>query len=293
MNLKEHKNSNFLFRILHFPLVQIIIGILLVNVTTFMMRSVAQLILSSLSMGNHSMAAFILFCVRSLTVYFAYVLFVRIFEKRNAEEITLNALALKETSMGGLLGLCMMTFVIGLMWLLKIFTVSAIDGSAPLFRSFLHHSFFAFLQDIVYFAIIFRIVEKNLGSWTAIVLASIIFGFKHLLFPGYTLWSVIAQMLEAGILFSALFMISRRIWLIFGFHVVWNTIQYGLLLGFDAEGLTPLFHAEFSGSNLMTGMPVGLEASLITFCIGTATGIFFLIKAHQTGKFIKPYWKRG
>ena len=279
--------------IIHFPLIQIIIGIILVNVPTFILRNIAQFILSSLSVKDAPVEAFVIFSVRSLTVYFAYVLFVRLFEKRKAEEISINPSAFKEISLGGILGLCMITLVMSLMWMTGNFTISGIDHTAPLFQSFLFHSFFAFLQDIVYFAIVFRIIEKSIGSWIAIVVASFVFGFKHLLFPGYTFWSVFAQTLEAGLLFTALFILSRKIWLIYGFHVVWNFVQYGLIMGFDAENLTPLFISDFTGSNLITGMPVGLEASIMTFCIGTTLGMFFLKRAYKKGNFILPFWKRA
>ena len=278
-------------KIIHFPLVQIIVGIILVNVPTFILRSIAQFILSSLAVTHAPVEAFVVFSVRSLTVYFAYTLFVRLFEKRRAEEIAVSPSALKEISLGGILGLFMITLVMSLMWMTGHFTISGIDRTAPLFQSFLFHSFFAFLQDIVYFAILFRIIEKSLGSWIAILVASLVFGFKHLLFPGYTLWSVFAQTLEAGLLFTALFILSRRIWLICGFHVIWNFVQYGFIMGFDAEGLTPLFICDFAGSNLITGMPVGLEASIITFCMGTALGIYLLKKAHRKGNFIRPFWQ--
>ena len=279
--------------IIHFPLIQIIVGIILVNVPTFILRSIAQFILSSLSVENAPVEAFVIFSVRSLTVYFAYVLFVRLFEKRKAEEISINPSAFKEISLGGILGLFMITLVMLLMWMTGNFTISGIDHTAPLFQSFLFHSFFAFLQVIVYFAIVFRIIEKSLGSWIAIVVASFVFGFKHLLFPGYTFWSVFAQTLEAGLLFTALFISSRKIWLIYGFHVVWNFVQYGLIMGFDAENLTPLLISDFTGSNLITGMPVGLEASIMTFCIGTTLGICFLKRAYKKGNFILPFWKRA
>lgn len=294
MNLmkNDQKRLSVFGKILHFPLSEIIIGVILVNVSTFILRSIAQVVLSSLSVENNLVSAIVIFVVRLLTVYFAYICFARIFEKRKAAEISINPAALKELSLGGLLGLGMIVIVIGLMWCFGNLTVNAVNINAPLLQSFIYHSFFAFLQDIVYFAIIFRITEKSLGSWIAIIITSIIFGFKHLLFPGYTLWSVIAQTFEAGILFSALFIMSRRIWLIFGFHLGWNFIQYGLIQGFDAEGLTPLFQVEFLGSRLITGMPVGLEASIITFVLATATGLYFLKKAYQKGNFVLPFWKR-
>ena len=288
----DQKHSSIIRKILYFPFCRIIIGIFLVNVPTFILRSIAQFILSSFSIENDTIQSLVIFCVRLLSVYFAYMFFVRTFEKRKAEEISINISTIKELFNGGLIGLVMISIVLTLMGLTGNFTINSVDYSATLFKSFLYHSFFAFLQDIVYFAIIFRIIEKSLGSWIAIIIASLIFGFKHLLFPGYTLWSVIAQTIEAGILFSALFILSRRIWLIFGFHFVWNYIQYGLIQGFDTEGLTPFFNTDFSGSNLVTGKPVGLEASLVTFIIGTFLGIYYLRKAKKNRNFVLPYWER-
>jgi membrane protease YdiL (CAAX protease family) len=294
MNPKENdrKNTSFVWRILTFPPLLIILGIIFINIPTFILRSITQFILSVLSIQNVTTASFFIFCVRSLSVYFLYLLFIRIFEKRKAKEVLITFSSIKEFIFGGLLGLITIIIVMVIMWIIGSFLITGVNTSATLFQSFFYHSFFAFLQDIVYFAIIFRIIEKNLGSWIAIVFSSIIFGFKHLLFPGYTLWSAIAQALEAGILFSALFILTRRIWFIFGFHLVWNYIQYGLILGFESEGLTALFIPEFSGSRLITGMPVGFEASILTFFMGTALGIYYLMKSRKKGNFILPYWKR-
>jgi len=289
--MSENKTNIFL-KILYFPPVQIIIAIILVNIPTFVVRSITQLILSFLDVKNDTLTALIIFCTRLLTVYFAYFYFVKVFEKRKAEEISINYASIKEFFGGLALGISAICTVTIIMWLTGNFTVTGINNSATLFQSFLYNFFFAFLQDIVYFAIIFRITERSIGSWIAIFIASIIFGFKHLLFPGYTLWSVIAQSFEAGILFSSLFILSRKIWIIFGFHLAWNFIQYGIILGFEPEKLVPLFISNFLGSSLITGLPIGPEASLLTLCLLTSVGIFFAIKSYKKGYFILPYWKK-
>ena len=291
-NTKNIDKPNIFLRILRFPLIQIFIAIILVNIPTFILRSLTQFILSSLSIDNITISAFMIFCVRLLTVYFAYYFFVKFFEKRKANEISISFTSVKELSTGILFGFLSISIIMTLIWITGNFKIIGINNNVSLFQSFLYNFFFAFLQDIVYFAIIFRIIENRWGSWSAIVIASIIFGFKHLLFPGYTLWSVIAQSFEAGILFSTLFIFTRRIWIIFGFHFAWNFIQYGLFLGIESEKLRALFQSEFSGSNLITGMPVGPEASVFTFCILTSIGIYLLIKAYRKNKFIPPNWKR-
>jgi membrane protease YdiL (CAAX protease family) len=280
-----------MLRIFNFPLMKIIIGIILVNIPVFLLRSTAQLVMSLLSVNNETVVTIVIFLVRLMTVYFAYIFFIKILERRKVDELSFDISAIKEFSYGGLIALISITSVMGIMWLLGNYTIYEINHSATLFESFLHNFFFAFLQDVVYFLIIFRIIEKSLGSWIAIVLASIIFGFKHLLFPGYTVWSAIAQVFEAGILFSAFFILTRRIWLLFGFHFIWNFIEYGFILGFKPEGLIELFTSEFSGSFLITGMPVGPEASILTLTIGTGLGLFFIFQAYKKNKLILPFWK--
>lgn len=280
-----------MLRILNFPLIKIVIGIILVNVSTFLLRSIAQLVMSLLSINNETIITVVIFLVRIFTVYFAYIFFIKILEKRKVYELSFDVSAIKEVSFGGLIGLISITTVMGIMWLLGNYTIYEINHSATLFESFLYNFFFAFLQDVVYFLIIFRITEKSLGSWIAIGLASIIFGFKHLLFPGYTVWSAIAQAFEAGILFSVFFILTRRIWLLFGFHFIWNFIENGFILGFKPEGLIELLKSEFSGSHLITGMPVGPEASILTFAIGTGLGLFFSFHAYKRNKLILPFWK--
>jgi len=289
----NQRSTNLFWRILTFPLSKIIIAVILVNVPTFIMRNLAQFILSALSVQNAQGEAFVVFIVRLLTVYFVYSLFVRYFEKRKADEISINRSALKEFSFGGILGLLTIVVVMGIMLIFRWYSIEGINQSATPFTSFLYDFFYAFLQDIVYFTIIFRVTEESLGSWIALVVASIIFGFKHTLFPGYNLWSLIAQSIEAGILFSTLFMLTRRIWVIFGFHFVWNYIEHGVVGIPEIDGMQGILISKFSGSEIFTGSPVGPEASILTFIVGLGLGIYFLNKVYRKGNFVLPFWKLG
>jgi membrane protease YdiL (CAAX protease family) len=284
-NSEIHRKS-LAQRILNFPVLKIFIGVVLVNVPVFIVRSLAAFILSEAG-ASSALSVLIIFLVRMLTVYYGYVLFVLLFEHRKADEISPGR-AFPDLFTGGGLGLALILAVMGLMWITGHFSIAGVDPSATFFESVIYHTFFAFLQDVVYFVILFRIAEAHAGSWTAIVLASVIFGFKHLLFPGYTVWSAVAQACEAGLLFSALFMLTRKIWTIFGFHAVWNIIEYGLVLGFEGQNLKGVFVVHFTGSPLITGQPVGPEASIFTLLLGTALGIRLLIQAHRKGCFIRP-----
>jgi membrane protease YdiL (CAAX protease family) len=280
-------------QILHFPLVHILIAVFLVNVPTFILRSAAQILLTSLSVANGIIADSVVFLVRLTAVYTAYGLFVKFFEKREPSETRIDPSFFKELGFGFLLGFLTISGVLGALKIAGGFSITGIQSTAPVFQSALTQFFYAFLQDVVYFAIIFRIFENKLGSLAAVLVAAGIFGFKHLLFPGFTIWSAVAQTLEAGILFSSLFLLTRRIWLIFGFHFTWNFIQYGILGYPEFQGQPGWLRTELSGPDILTGSPVGLEASILTFCAGLGLGLLFLTKARQKGNVLPPCWRRA
>lgn len=290
--IETMKPSHALWRLFGHPLVQIVIGIVIVNVVTFFFRSIAQAILSALAVEHSTFKSPIVFIVRALTVYYGYVLFVRISEKRKADEITIDRKSLGHVLSGSAVGVLSIGVVLAMMWLLGFFSVVSVNDSPTVFEDIMFHSFFAFIQDVVFIAILFRILEKSLGTWLSMVVASVIFGFQHLLYPRQTLLSASAQTVEVGILFCSLYVVTRRIWLIFGFHFAWNFIQYAVV-GFPVmEDSHPLLVTQFSGPAIITGYPVGLEASLLTFVIGTGLGLFLLRKAIVLKKSVEPGWKR-
>lgn len=290
--IKAKKTLHLLWRLFGLPLFQIIIGIFIVNVLTFFLRSIAQAILSALAVEHSTIRSTVVFIVRLLTVYYGYALFVRIFEKRKTDEIALDRKSLTQFLSGSALGILSIGVVITVLWVIGFISIVSTNDSPTVFEDVMFHSFFAFIQDVVFIMILFRITEQSLGTWFSMVVASVIFGFQHLLYPGQTLWSALAQTIEAGILFCSLYVLTRRIWFIFGFHFAWNFIQYAII-GFPVmEHSRPLLVSKFSGPDIITGYPIGLEASLLTFIIGTGLGLVFLRKGFVLKNFVEPRWKR-
>ncbi len=290
-NNRNKKSFRTIFlKIINFPVLQIIIGVALVNVLTFILESLAQLTLSTLPIKNNLITSSLIFVVRMLSVYFIYLYFVKIFEKRKADEISLNKKTIKDFSTGCIIGLSLISVIFLSLYLLGYCSVEAINKSPDIYQSFLFAFFFAFLQDIVYFAIIFRIAERNLGSVPAIVIAGLIFGFKHLLFPDYTLWGAIAITIIGATLFSALYIRTRKIWMIFGFHFMYNFIQNGILL--KIQDMDSLLKINVSGPEILAGSQNGLESSIIAIIISTFIGAYYMKKAKLERKFIPPFWKK-
>ncbi len=289
-NQNKKSLKTILFKIINFPVLQIILGVALVNVLTFISESLIQLALSTLDVKNNLITSPLIFVIRMLSVYFIYLFFVKIFEKRKAYEISIDRQTIKDFSIGCIIGLSLISLTFSLLYLLGYCSIEGINNSADLFQSFRFAFFFAFLQDIVYFAIIFRISERHLGSVPAIIIAGIIFGFKHLLFPDYSVWSAIAMTIEIAVIFSALYIKTRRIWMMFGFHFMYNFIQNGFLL--KIQDMESLLRVKVNGPEIIAGSQNGLESSIIAIILSVCIGAYFMKKAKVEGKFILPFWKK-
>jgi membrane protease YdiL (CAAX protease family) len=291
METEIEKPSHPLWRLFGLPLVQIVIGIVIVNVMTFFFRSIAQAILSALSVEHSTFKSPVVFLVRVLTVYFGYALFVRVSEKRKADEIAIDRKSVTQFLSGGVVGVLAIGVVLAALWTLGFFVVVRATEAPTVLEDIMFQLFFELIQDVVFIAILFRILEKSFGTWISMGVTSVVFGFQHLLYPGQTILSVSAQTIEAGILFCSLYVITRRIWFIFGFHFAWDYIQCAIV-GFPVmENSRPLLVSQFSGPAIITGYPVGPEASLLTFVVGTGLGLFFLRKAIVLKRIVEPSWK--
>ena len=146
---------------------------------------------------------------------------------------------------------------------------------------------------MVFRGIIFRIIHESLGSWIAILISALLFGFAHGANPNASLFSSIAIALEAGVLLSAMFLYTKRLWMVIGIHASWNFFQ-GNILGVAVSGsqMKSVLKAELNGPKLLTGGAFGGETSIITIVICCLTGIVFLVLAHRRGHIQKPFWRR-
>jgi uncharacterized protein len=148
------------------------------------------------------------------------------------------------------------------------------------------------VEELVARGIWFRIIEEWIGSDLALFVSSLLFGLAHAFNPGATLFSCVAIALEAGLLLSAAFMLTRRLWLAMGIHAGWNFTQGGVfgarVSGQDWPGWLNL---EPTGPDWLTGGKFGPEASPVTLLICTVAGIVLLVMAIRRGSRV-PLFSR-
>jgi len=244
-----------------------------------------------------------------VSVYLGYVIYVKLYEKRPVMELTLASKegksftkyfaygsAFLETVYGLLLGTALISFLVIIMILSGLyrvdFKVVSISTENLLSLIVTIGLGAAFIEELIFRGIIFRLVEKWLGSWIAIFSSGLLFGFAHAANPNSTIFSSVAIGVEAGLLLAAVYMITRRLWMVIGLHFAWNVVQ-GLVFsipvsGIKMDGLIDVYLVS-GKSELLTGGAFGLEASIITVILMTVFSVFLLTRIyHSSGVIPNP-----
>lgn len=127
-------------------------------------------------------------------------------------------------------------------------------------------------------------LEQRWGSRVALAITAVFFGAAHLTVAGASVWSGAAIALEAGGLLGAAFLWRRNIWFVAGLHFAWNAVEQ--LLGVPVSGHAggpSLLTVKTSGSHLLTGGVVGLEASVVPVTISVLIAVPMLVAASRRG----------
>ena len=150
-------------------------------------------------------------------------------------------------------------------------------------------------EEILFRGVLFRGIERSLGSWRALVLSAVIFGGLHLMNKDATIIGVIGIMLQTGFTMGAAFMLTRRLWLPIGIHFAGNFTQAGIfgsvVSGNGAE--SGILRSTFTGPDWLTGGAFGIEASLVTIALGLVVGILLLWRAYKRGNIIRSRVEAG
>lgn len=222
-----------------------------------------------------------------------YVAFVRFIERRPVSELALTPLV-KELGIGLLIGSGLYAGCVGIQMLLGIYRIDGFNPVSTMVPEIAAALGSGFFEEMVFRAVLFRIVEEWLGSWVSLAYSSFVFGFLHLINPEATITGAIFISVEAGILLAAAYMVTRRLWLSIGFHMAWNYTQSAVFAGaVSGNAAAPgLIRPTIEGPVLLTGGQFGIEASLTAFLLCTATGIVLLVMAMRRGQVVPAPWQR-
>jgi membrane protease YdiL (CAAX protease family) len=225
-----------------------------------------------------------------LASYWAYGLYVRMFEKREVTEFAPKP-GPRELAGGLFIGASLFILTIGALAGLGIYHSSGVGSWTSVIVPLAVAMVIGTFEEIVFRGIIFRIFEKSLGTWISLVISAVIFGTLHLVSPDSTLLGACSIVVGASFLLTGAYKLTGRLWLPIGIHVAWNFTQGGIfgvaVSGHPAQGL---FHGTLSGPEWLSGGSFGAEASVIATALCFMTGLAFFILAIRRRRMVRPHW---
>jgi membrane protease YdiL (CAAX protease family) len=285
MNTRTRSALSTIRAILRFPLIRVPLlgGILFVvmGISNGFMETYGESTLNAL-------ALVLLMVVLALAVYWAFVRFV---ENRAVSELS-TAGEGAEFTMGLLLGFGLYSATILVLFLLGYYRFGGLNPWTALLPFVPLAISSAFLEELIYRGVLFRVTEEYLGSWIALIATSAFFGARHLGNPDATLIGAIFVAIEAGMLLAAAYILTRRLWLSIGIHMSWNFAQAAVFSGTVSGIEMPqgLMQSVIAGPELMTGGKFGVEASIVACLLCTAAGAMLVLMAVRRGLILKPMW---
>ena len=227
----------------------------------------------------------------ALALYYAYG---RLIERRVVTEVT-RAGAAREWALGAVCGAGLYTACAVSLMVLGIYKVEGLNPLSFMLPALALAVKSGVFEELIFRGVLHRSVESIFGSWVAIVVASFAFGFIHLKNPAATAASALYIAIEAGLLLSAAYLVTRRLWICMGFHMAWNYVQSAVFSGVVSGAVADqgLLKATISGPDFLTGGRFGMEQSIFALVYCTAMGVLLLVMAIRRGHLIPPIWSRG
>ena len=273
------------------PLGRIVLASVLVLAAVAAAQAGVKLLKGVLSLGGAVPAVYYLaYLLASVLVcYFVYRAYVRLVEKRPVGELS-GAGAPRELGIGAAVGFGLVAVVVGLLWVLGSYAIAGANALAVVFVSLANDGAGAFVEEVVLRGIVFRITEERLGTWVALAISVVLFALLHLASPNATLTSTVVVGVEGGVLLSAAYVLTRRLWLPIGIHFGWDFCQDAVFgVGKGARGL---LDGDLSGPAWLSGGSAGIEGSVVALLVCAGVGAYLLVRAGRQGNILAPGWTR-
>lgn len=267
-------------RLLANPLVRILLGVVAVALPLLLTMTLARLAIHDKSLRQlwpHLLSAAL--CVAS------YAWYVKKVERRDVRELS-GAGAAGELGAGTAIGAGLMLLAVGGIYAAGCF---AITGQAPwtvMIKPFAELVMMALFEELLFRGIVFRIAEQSLGSAWALGVSALVFAATHMPNANSTPLAIGITAI-AGIMFSAAYMVTRRLWLAVGIHFAWNFMSEAVFsLPTSGHAASGLLQGRLTGPDWLSGGAYGVEGSVVTLAvIGALTAALLLLAARR------GYWR--
>jgi membrane protease YdiL (CAAX protease family) len=255
------------------PLTRIVLGIFATVLPVFLTMALANMLVPKEWRFGWQ---FLLAAALSLL---SYRYFVRRTEAGRAlAELGLPGAA-RETGAGVVLGAALGLIVAGMLALAGAFAVSGSNGWHVMLRTLPEQLMVAVLEELLFRAVLFRIVEQRWGTRVSLVVSFVAFALAHMSNDGISVLAVLVTGVASVTLCGA-YLLTRRLWLPVGLHFGWNYLYDGLFAvpvsGHAARGW---LQVTLSGPGWLSGGAYGIEASAATLLAWAIAAALLLRRA--------------
>lgn len=260
-----------LARLMAYPLVQIVLGMVLTFAAVPLVMGIASHVVDKpyRILWPQLLAALLVWC--------GYRFYLRHIEKRQPAELAMPGMA-RELGRGLLLGgglVCLTFILLAALGVYQFIGVNAL--SFMLLLPLAELVLVGMAEEMMFRGILFGVTARALGSKAAIAISSLVFALAHLPNAGFSLLAILA-ITSYGVLQAALYMQTRRLWVCIGTHVGWNyCVSQVFSSTVSGHAATDgLLRGELLGNAMLTGGAFGVEASLVTVLLISAVAAYVL-----------------
>jgi len=284
--------KNIGYKILHFPLTKIIIGLVVCGVIIGVGQTLIQKVLELTSIGK-DFKNLIGGIFTAILAIISYTYLFKLYEKREITEFSKKGI-IKNLSIGIVLGAILQSLTILVIYLKGGYSVISINPILFIIPPLTMGITSAIIEEVIIRGIIFRIPEEKLGSYISLLISALIFGALHMGNPNSSFSAGIGIAIQAGLLLGAAYIYSRNLWFPIAIHFAWNFTQ-SAIFGANVSGGSiskTLITSKIEGAEWFTGGQFGPEGSIQATAFCLIATIILLVLSHKQGKIIKPYWKK-
>ena len=222
-----------------------------------------------------------------------YGIVVHYCERRQVTELALKPAA-RELGLGLLMGFGLYTLCMVVLMLTGNYRIQGVNDWHVLISGMSIALATGVFEELLFRAGVFRLAEEWFGTWWALVISSLVFGYTHMGNEAANLQGIISISLWAGTLLAGCYLLTRRMWLGIGLHAAWNYTQGSVYSGIVSGNAPPngFFKSTLQGPDWLTGGSFGVEASVVALLVCAGVGVWMVVAAKRRGHIMLPFWKR-
>jgi len=262
-------------RILHYPLILAIVGILATIVPMFVTLGLTEIVPKPLRLGWPMLLS-------AAVAVAGYRWFVMRLERRPVTELALAG-AGRELWRGLGIGVLLVVATYSVLLASGAFIITGAVAPGVLLKPFPEQVMVAIFEEIVFRAIVFGMLQKFWGTKIALGVSTVIFVVAHMPNEGFSVLGA-AMTAVASLALSGAYLLSGRLWLPIGLHFAWNFLCDSVFAvsvsGHSARGW---LQVSTSGPAWLSGGDYGIEGSIVTGITWSMAAIVLLAIAYRRG----------